>query len=461
MSDFVMSNVAWLTYNCLRYGLHMVRGGWSALSDFLYSSSVAQGQVAFPLVMMLTYYLSGYYNKVFRKSRLSELSVTFSSAVINSLIVFFVALINDMTATDRTFNYETIIILLALLFFMVYTPRAIITGHTSHKIKSRQWSFKTLVVGDGAAAVAFVGKMERMSQSLGYEVVGFVHIDGENAVKDISRPVWRLEQMEQTCREQGIKEIIVVPTTENTELTLNVINRLFCLNLPIKVTPSKFNTLFQRSRLSDFYGAPLMDVSGSSMTEEAKNVKHFIDVVTSALMLVMLIPVYAVVALIIKCDSPGPVFYLQERIGWHNKPFKIIKFRTMVQNAEQTGQPQLSSENDPRVTRVGRRLRKYRIDELPQFLNVLKGDMAIVGPRPERKYFVDKLMEREPVYSLVHQIRPGITSLGMVKFGYACSLDEMLERLHFDLLYLENMSLLNDFKIIIYTIRIVFMGRGM
>lgn len=455
-----MSNAAWLTYNCLRFHLGMTRG-YGSMSAFLSSPNVLLGQLIFPLIMMAVYGLTGYYNEVFRKSRLSELSITFVSAINNSLIVFFVALINDLSVSSRTFNYEALLILAGLLFIMVYVPRAIITGHTSSMIKHRRWGFKTLVVGDGAAAFAFVTKMEHMRLALGYDVVGYVHIPGENAVKAIGKPVCDFDRIEQVCRDHDIKELIVVPTLQDSAMILQVINRLFPLNLPIKLSPDKFNVLTSRQRLSDLYGDPLIDVSGSSMTEGQKNLKRLIDVVISVVMLILLIPVYALVAVLIKLDSPGPVFFLQERIGWHNKPFRIIKFRTMVQHAEQQGRPQLSSENDPRVTRLGRVLRKYRIDELPQFWNVLRGDMAIVGPRPERQYFVTQIMEREPVYSLVHQIRPGITSLGMVKFGYARNVDEMLERLHYDLLYLENMSLLNDLKIIAYTVRIVLLGRGL
>ena len=196
------------------------------------------------------------------------------------------------------------------------------------------------------------------------------------------------------------------------------------------------------------------------MSAGGQNMKRFCDVVISAVAMVVLIPVYIAVGLIIKCDSHGPVLYKQERLGRHNKPFYIIKFRTMVENAEQQGKPQLSSDADPRITRVGHYLRKYRVDELPQFFNVLRGDMSIVGPRPERRYYAQQILEREPAYSLVHQIRPGITSMGMVKYGYAQNVDEMVERLRYDLLYLENMSLINDLKIIVYTVKIVFTGRG-
>lgn len=454
-----MSNLAWLGYNCVRYLVGAVHGQ-SSFAHFLTSPMTVLGQVVFPLVMMAVYALSGYYNEVFRKSRVQEVLISMSTAAVNSLLIFFVALINDL-ALDRRSDYEMLFVLFAMLFVMVYAVRAAITNHASRCIKSRRWSFPTLVVGCGQMAVDRVKRMEAMHNSLGYRVEGYVAIPGEQPAANLGKPVYQLAEAAQVCASQGIKELIVVPTTTDPSLVLNVINHLFTLNLPIKITPDRYNVLRSRVRISDLYGDPLIDISGSSMSESGKNIKRCADVMISLLMLIILLPVYAIVALLIKLDSPGPAFYSQERVGMHNRPFRIIKFRTMVADAEAGGRPQLSSAYDPRITRVGRVLRKYRIDELPQFWNVFCGDMSLVGPRPERQYYVDQILEREPAYSLVHQIRPGITSMGMVKFGYATTVDEMVERASFDLLYLENMSLINDIKILVYTVKIVVTGKGM
>ena len=456
--DLLMSNVAWLAYNCLRYELDAVHGRYPTLGRFLTSSNVEMGQLVFPLVMMCVYGLSGYYNEVFRKSRLHEFFVTLWSSVVNALIIFFVALINDVS-NNRSFDYEMVFILVVVLFVCVYGMRSVITTHTSGKIRRRQWSFNTLIVGCGAQAVAFGRKLDDTQASLGYKIMGYVSIPGEDD-EACDQPRYSLDEIERVCDETDIKEIIVVPTTQHSESVLNTINRLFALNRPIKLPPERMGMLLSKVRISDMIGAPLVDISSSNMGACGTNLKRLIDVIASALLTVLLLPVYLIVAILIKCDSRGPVFYTQERMGYHNKPFKIIKFRTMVCNAEENGQPQLSSDNDPRITRVGRVLRKYRIDELPQFWNVLRGDMSIVGPRPERQYFIEQILKRVPAYALLRQVRPGITSLGMVKFGYAKNVDEMVERLNYDILYLENMSLLNDFKILVYTIKVVLTGRG-
>ena len=457
--DFLMSNLAWLTYNCVRWQMGTVIGH-EYLVSYLKSNMVLAGQLIFPLMMMVTYVFSGYYNNVCRKSRIQELLTTAASALINTLLIFFIALINDVIGV-RGSDYEMIFILWILLFGFVYLVRAIITNSASNQIKSRKWTFPTLIIGSGSAAVAFANKLNSMRKSTGYDIRGFVNIPGENPVKGNPLPCYEFEELKEICESEGIWELIVVPTRDDPHQNMKAINRLFSLGLPIMVTPERFNMMQSQVRISDIYGEPLVNISRSSMSDSGKNIKRAIDVVVSILALIALTPLYLIVSLIIKCTSPGPVFYLQERVGLHNKPFNIIKFRSMVQNAEASGKPQLSSDDDPRITPFGRFMRKYRIDELPQFWNVLKGEMSIVGPRPERKYYVDRIIQRIPAYALLHQVRPGITSMGMVKFGYAKNIDEMVERVRYDLIYLNNMSLLNDIKILIYTIKIVFTGRGM
>ncbi len=459
IGDFVMSNLAWFSYNCIRWQMGAVIGH-EYLESYLKTNMVVLGQIVFPLLMMVTYAFSGYYNNVCRKSRIQELLTTAASAGINTLLIFFLALINDVIGV-RGSDYEMIFILWALLFGFVYTMRAIITNIASNKIKSRKWTFPALVIGSGSAAVNFVNKLNGMRHSSGYDIKGYVNIPGENPVKGNPLPCYELDELQEVCEKEGIWELIVVPTRDDKHQAMNALNKLFVLGLPIMISPERFNMIQSQVRISDFYGEPLVNISRSSMSDSGKNIKRAIDVLISILALLVLTPLYAVVACIIKATSPGPVFYLQERIGLHNKPFNIIKFRSMVQNAEIGGKPQLSSDDDPRITPFGRFMRKYRIDELPQFWNVVKGDMAIVGPRPERKYYIDQIIKRVPAYALLHQVRPGITSMGMVKYGYAKNVDEMVERVKYDLMYLDNMSLLNDLKILIYTIKIVFTGRGM
>lgn len=457
LGDYLASNVAWFLFNIVRFHFPGIQAGGS-LKAYLLSSRVIEGQIIFPLLMMGIYYLSGYYNQPFFKSRIQELVQTLGSVLVNTLLIFFIALINDVLRL-RIDNYELLLLLYGLQFVFVYAVRATITGNATALIHRGKWQFNTFIIGCGSKAVKQMRELEEPRHSLGYRIVGFIQVNDETADPEIADRTYPMEELPRLCREMKIQELIVAPEEDNLAELHRLINTLYPLNLPIKLGTDEFNIISSRVRLTNIYGAPLIDMSNCAISEGGKNMKRMFDILVSAVALVLLSPLFVVLAILIKRDSSGPVFYQQERIGYRHRPFKIYKFRTMKANAE-SGTPLLSEENDQRITRIGRVLRKYRLDELPQFWNVLKGDMSLVGPRPEREYFIRQIVERVPYYVLLHQIRPGITSWGMVKYGYARNIDEMIARLKYDILYLENMSLLVDLKIIIYTIRTVVTGKG-
>jgi exopolysaccharide biosynthesis polyprenyl glycosylphosphotransferase len=258
--------------------------------------------------------------------------------------------------------------------------------------------------------------------------------------------------------EKKVDELVVALETVDNNRLMDILYSLYCYKRPIKILADKSSSLSQ-VKIKAIKGVPLVDVTDNNFLPIEQNVKLFMDKTLSLIFLVLLSPLFLYIAWRVKRDSPGPVFFSQERIGYMGEPFMIYKFRTMYTNAEEEG-PLLSSEDDSRITPFGRVMRKYRLDELPQFWNVLKGDMSLVGPRPERKYFIERIVRKAPFYYLLHNVRPGITSLGMVKYGYAGSVDEMIERLEYDILYYENMSLILDITILIYTVKTVFTGKG-
>lgn len=453
LSDFISASVAWLLFNILRYEVFAIDEGADSLLDYLQYPGVLGGQVVIPLFWLVLYYFSGYYNKPFGKSRLTELS-TFITVLIGTVFVFFALLLDDIPRSIDIY-YKLFFGMFGLQFFITYIPRLLITQSGMRKIKNREWAMKVLIIGAGGKAVRIAHDLYR----LGYDICGFVSEDERTPVKaDRNQVLGTVEDIPVLMEKENVDEIVLAVESKNNKALLGILYSLYRYKRPIKVLADRFNML-SKIQLRTIRGIPLVDVTDNNFSPAEQNIKLFLDKVCSVVALLLLSPLFAYIAWRVKKDSPGPVFFRQERIGYLGQPFWMYKFRTMYVNAEENG-PSLSSEDDLRVTPFGRIMRKYRLDELPQFWNVLKGDMSLVGPRPERKYFIDEIVKTAPYYYLLHNVRPGITSLGMVKYGYAASVDKMVERMEYDILYYENMSLTLDLTILIYTVKTVITGKG-
>ncbi|MTU92405.1 exopolysaccharide biosynthesis polyprenyl glycosylphosphotransferase [Parabacteroides merdae] len=454
LSDFISASVAWLLFNILRYEVFAIDEGADSLLDYLQYPGVLGGQVVIPLFWLVLYYFSGYYNKPFGKSRLTELFSTFITVLIGTVFVFFALLLDDIPRSIDIY-YKLFFGMFGLQFFITYIPRLLITQSGMRKIKNREWAMKVLIIGAGGKAVRIAHDLYR----LGYDICGFVSEDERTPVKaDRNQVLGTVEDIPVLMEKENVDEIVLAVESKNNKAVLGILYSLYRYKRPIKVLADRFNML-SKIQLRTIRGIPLVDVTDNNFSPAEQNIKLFLDKVCSVVALLLLSPLFAYIAWRVKKDSPGPVFFRQERIGYLGQPFWMYKFRTMYVNAEENG-PSLSSEDDLRVTPFGRIMRKYRLDELPQFWNVLKGDMSLVGPRPERKYFIDEIVKTAPYYYLLHNVRPGITSLGMVKYGYAASVDKMVERMEYDILYYENMSLTLDLTILIYTVKTVITGKG-
>lgn len=458
VTDFVMASLAFLLFNIFRFeALDPEKINYSTLPEFLFSSKLLMEQRLVPSGMLLLFWLSGFYNEPFNKSRLSELTTTLWSSLLSTLIIFFALLIND-TSGIKARDYEMILVLFGLIFIFVYAGRRILSLITKDHLKRRRWIYSTLIIGNSPKSRDIFRKLRRRGSVWAYDVIGFISLEGERQVDD-GQKTWVWDEVENVCREYRIDQIILAPETIRDSQIMAILKRLFPLECPVKITPDTLSYITGNIRLDDILGIPFIDLTSPRISEFQKNVKRCIDVGLSIAGLIVLSPLLLGAAIAVKATSPGPVIYRQERIGKGRRPFRIYKFRSMREDSEKNG-PQLSNKDDDRITPWGKVMRKYRIDELPQLWNVLKGDMSLVGPRPERAFYIDRIVRRAPYYGLIFQVRPGITSWGMVKHGYASNVDEMVERSQYDLLYLNNMSLSTDMKIMIHTVNTIIKGRG-
>ena len=455
--DYVTTSVAWLLFNIGRYFSLDEVNSTNSLSGYLFFFMVLVGQAVIPVVMLLIYWLSGYYKVPFSTSRVDIVFSTAGSVTIGSLLIYFVAIIDD-PIPDRISNYVLLIILLGLLLFFVLTGRLLMFKRFKRRVARGIVSWPVVVVGDKVSVANSLKRMQSKDYIDGLKpvVVSYIDSDSDRAGK---LPAVSFDRLPAECDRLGVKQIVLALGDGNRHRLQDVVVRLYSLNRPVLLPAKSAVGGLASVKVRNVAGYPYTDIASVEITGSYTNVKRVMDVSLSALALLTLSPFMALVAFMVKRDSRGPVFYKQERVGLNNRKFMIYKFRTMYTDAESAG-PALSSDNDPRITHLGHFLRKYRIDELPQFWNVIKGDMSLVGPRPERPYYEEQILARVPRYALVHRMRPGITSWGMVKYGYANTIDSMVERLAYDMIYLENVSISVDLKIIFFTVRTVLTGKG-
>ncbi len=426
--------------------------------EFHVNNTFYLGVTLVPIAWILLYYLQGTYHDIKRLYRLKLFNLTFIATIIGTTLIFFILILDDLVS-DYQLYYKSFFMLLGIHFFTVFFHRYIFITVIVKRIQSGKNGFRTLLIGGSDKAVELYNEISKLPKNVN-RIVGFININGvDKQLEDRIPYLGNLNDIEQILINEQIEEVIIAIESKEHDKLRSIIARIQWGTISIKILPDMYDILSGSVKMTNIFGALLIQLDNETMPFWQQALKRFIDVFVSVIAIIVLFPFYLIMAIAVKLSSQGPVFFLQDRIGLNGEVFKIIKFRTMYIDAEKLG-PQLSSTDDPRITKIGKYMRKLRLDEFPQFINVLKGDMSLVGPRPERQFYIDQIVKIEPQFLHLTKVRPGITSWGQVKYGYAENVEQMLQRMKYDLLYMRNRTLALDFKIMFYTIIIIFRAKG-
>lgn len=410
--------------------------------------------------MMFLFWFWGLYRFTYLSSRLDEVVAVLKVTTLGVIILFFAIFFGDATSGKIPHVRMFIVFYWFVIVFFVSFSRVAFRTLQKRLLMKGIGLKNAIIVGCGERARS-VYDLAKKYRSLGYDPLGFVSV-GDGPVGDgLPAPLLAGSANLSDAVEQFKAQEVIIALEENEKENLyRIITTINGADTAIKIVPDLYDSIAGQARTSQLYGFPLIDVVPQLMQQWQVVTKRLIDILVSVIGLTVGLPVWIMVAVAIRLDSKGPVIYKQERVGKDLKPFTLRKFRSMYVDAEKKTGPVWASKNDPRVTRVGRFLRKSHLDETPQFLNVLKGEMSLVGPRPERPFFVEKLSKEIPLYKRRYKVKPGLTGLARVKYKYDESIEDVKIDLQYDLYYIENMSLRLDFQIQFWTIFHVLLAKG-